>query len=53
MRRYGKCDTRKSRKYIRLIFFGIGLLVASFCPPKIVIAVLAVTVIVLGIIGSK
>ncbi len=46
-----KCEGCK--RYWWLVAFGSGLLVASFCPPRFVIAVLAVAVIVLGIISSK
>lgn len=45
------CKTERCSKCLRLVFFAMGLLVASFCPPKLLVAVLAVTVIVLGIIG--
>jgi hypothetical protein len=41
------------RKYILLSAFAIGLLVACYCPPKFLIAVLAAAVIVLGITGAK
>ncbi len=47
-----RCSTNK-RKYVYMVAFGIGLLVASFAPPRCVIAVLAVAVIWLGIICSK
>lgn len=45
--RRGHCVNR--RKYILLVAFGVGLLVASFCPPRCLVAVLALTVIILGI----
>ncbi len=42
-----------NRKYIYLVTFGVGLLVASFLPPKCLVAVLAVAVIILGITCYK
>ncbi len=48
-----RCCNNKKWRYIFLVAFGVGLLVASFCPPRCVIAVLSITVIVLGIICSK
>lgn len=42
-----------NRRYILLVAFGVGLLVASFLPPKCLIAVLAITVIILGITCYK
>ena len=47
-----RCSVGK-RKYVYMVTFGVGLLVASFAPPRCVIAVLAVAVIWLGIICSK
>lgn len=41
------------RKFIWLVAFGIGLLVACFCPPKILVIILAAAVIVLGVTGTK
>ncbi|MBQ2746532.1 MAG: hypothetical protein IJF35_02300 [Clostridia bacterium] len=47
-----RCNISK-RKYVYLVAFGVGLLVASFAPPRFVIAVLAVAVIWLGVICSR
>ncbi len=41
------------RKYVYLVAFGVGLLVASFAPQRCIIAVLAVAVIWLGVICSR
>ena len=40
----------KTNKYILLVAFGVGLLLASFCTPQFLVVVLALTVIILGII---
>lgn len=43
-----RCHDKK-RKYILLAAFGVGLLVACFCPPRALVAILSITVIILGI----
>lgn len=40
------CDPK--RKYVLLAAFAVGLLLACYCPPKFLIAILAAAVIVLG-----
>ncbi len=45
------CDPK--RKFIILAAFAVGLLLACYCPPRFLIAVLAIAVIVLGIFGAK
>ncbi len=47
-----RCNTSK-RKYVYMVAFGVGLLVASFAPARCVIAVLAIAVIWLGVICSR
>ncbi len=49
MRRRG----RANNKGVIAITFAVGLLVSCFCPPKFLVAVLAVWVIILGITCSK
>ena len=44
---------RKTNKGIIAITFAAGLLISCFCPPKFLVAVLAVWVIILGIALSK
>lgn len=44
---------RRDRKGCFAVAFAFGLLVAFFCPPKIIIAILAVVVIILGIVCIK
>ncbi|MEE1197692.1 MAG: hypothetical protein U0K54_00915 [Acutalibacteraceae bacterium] len=41
---------KKANKYILLVAFGLGLLLASFCSPQFLVVVLSLTVIILGII---
>ena len=43
----------KVNKGVLAITFAAALLVSCFCPPKILVAVLAVWVIILGISGSR
>ena len=40
-------------KYILLAAFAVGLLLACYCPPKFLIAVLAIAVIVLGVACAR
>ncbi len=47
-----RCN-RSNNKGIIAITFAVGLLVSCFCPPKFLVAVLAVWVIFLGIACSK
>lgn len=47
-----RCNINR-RKYVYMVAFGVGLLVASFLPPRFVIAVLAIAVIWLGVICSR
>ncbi len=35
------------------IAFAVGLLISCFCPPRLLVAVLAIWVIILGFQGSK
>lgn len=44
---------RKVNKGIVAITFAVGLLVSCFCPPRVLIAVLAIWVIILGCSCSK
>lgn len=44
---------RKANKGIVAITFAVGLLVSCFCPPRVLIAVLAIWVIILGCSCSK
>ncbi len=41
------------RKYVLLAAFAVGLLLACYCPPKFLIAVLAAAVIVLGVACAR
>lgn len=41
------------RKYVLLAAFAVGLLLACYCPPKFLIAVLAAAVIALGIACAR
>ena len=43
-----KCR-RKVNKGVVAITFAVGLLISCFCPPKFLVAVLAIWVIILGI----
>ncbi len=45
-----RCNYNKG---ILAITFAVGLLISCFCPPRFLIAVLAVWVIILGISGSR
>ncbi len=47
------CGRKRERKYVLLVAFGVGLLVASFVPARYLVVVLSITVIILGIIASK
>ncbi len=47
-----KCR-RKTNKGIVAITFAVGLLISCFCPPKFLVAVLAIWVIILGFTCSK
>ncbi|MBP3599854.1 MAG: hypothetical protein J6J30_02115 [Clostridia bacterium] len=40
-------------KGILALTFALGLLISCFCPPKFLVAVLAIWVIILGLSGSK
>ncbi|HHW46621.1 MAG TPA: hypothetical protein GXX17_06915 [Clostridiales bacterium] len=44
---------RKDRRGCFAVAFAAGLLIAYFCPPKIIIGILAVVVIILGIVCIK
>lgn len=49
-----KCRRKiKCSKGVVAVTFAIGLLISCFCPPKFLVAVLAVWVIILGITASK
>ena len=41
------------RKYVLLAAFAVGLLLACYCPPKFLIAILAAAVIVLGVACAR
>ncbi|MBQ7106699.1 MAG: hypothetical protein IJN93_04195 [Clostridia bacterium] len=45
-----RCVKNKPNKYILLVAFGLGLLLASFCSPQFLVVILSLTVIILGII---
>ncbi len=47
--RCNRCNP-KTNRYILLVAFGVGLLLASFCSPRFLVVVLSLTVIILGII---
>lgn len=42
-----------SKKGLFALTFALGLLISCFCPPKFLVAVLAIWVIVLGISACK
>ncbi len=42
-----------SKKGLLALTFALGLLVSCFCPPKFLVAVLAIWVIILGISACK
>lgn len=42
-----------SQKGLLALTFALGLLISCFCPPKFLVAVLAVWVIILGISACK
>jgi hypothetical protein len=44
---------RCSKKGLFALTFALGLLASCFCPPKFLVAVLAIWVIVLGISACK
>ncbi len=44
---------RNSTKGIIAITFALGLMISCFCPPKFLVAVLSIWVIVLGISCCK
>ncbi len=44
---------RCSKKGLLALTFACGLLVSCFCPPKFLVAVLAIWVIILGISACK
>lgn len=44
---------RRDKNGILAVAFGVGLLLACFCPAKILVPVLAIAVIVLGIAYVK
>ncbi len=46
-----KCR-KKCNRGIVAVTFAAGLLISCFCPPKFLVAVLAVWVIILGFTGS-
>lgn len=46
-----KCGN--SNKGLIAITFAIGLLISCFCPPRFLVAVLAIWVIILGISCTK
>ena len=48
MRRRCNCN-----KGLLALTFALGLLISCFCPPKFLVAVLAVWVIILGVSGQK
>ena len=48
MRRYGNFN-----KGMLAVTFAVGLLISCICPPRLLIAVLAIWVIVLGLTASK
>ena len=45
-----RCNTNKG---ILALTFACGLLISCFCPPKFLVAVLAIWVIVLGLSSCK
>ena len=47
-----RCN-RGSNKGVIGITFALGLMVSCFCPPKLLVAVLAIWVIILGIACAK
>lgn len=40
-------------KGVLALTFALGLLISCFCPPKFLVAVLAIWVIILGISGQR
>ncbi len=43
----------KLNKGIVAITFAVGLLISCFCPPRFLVAVLAIWVIILGLSSNK
>ena len=44
---------RRNNKGVIAITFAVGLLISCFCPPRFLIAVLAIWVIILGCACAK